>query len=348
MRFLIVSDAWHPQVNGVVRTIEATALALERLGHVARVIGPDVSRRTTFSAPSYPSIKLEFFARARLRREMDAFRPDAVHLATEGPLGWSARALCLAQGRSFTTAYHTRFPEYLAARAPRSAACSVLGATYAALRLFHAPAHAVMVATQSIARDLSTRKFKRIAQWSRGVDTAVFRPYQGQVAAYEGLRRPVLLCVGRVAVEKNLRAFLSLNTVGSKVVIGDGPDLAMLRKDYPDAHFLGAMEGEALGRHYAAADVFVFPSLTDTFGLVLLEACAAGLRVACLPAPGPVDLFSAPETAAFAALDHDLGRAVARALALPENAAGARKFAEGYSWEACTRQFLEAHQIASI
>ncbi len=348
MRILIVSDAWHPQVNGVVRTIEATARVLEREGHSVKVIGPDLSRRMTVSAPSYPSIKLEFFARARLRRELEAFQPDAVHLATEGPLGWSARALCLAQGRPFTTAYHTRFPEYLGARVPRPAAHATQAAAYAAVRRFHAPAQAVMVATDSIARDLSARKFKRIVRWSRGVDTSVFRPYGKSISAYEGLPRPVLLYVGRVAVEKNLRAFLSLETPGSKVVIGDGPDLEMLWKDYPDARFLGAMEGERLGRHYAAADVFVFPSLTDTFGLVLLEACAAGLRVACLPAPGPVDLFAAEETAAFAALDADLGRAVARALALPEHAAGARAFAEGYSWEACTRQFLAAHEALGL
>lgn len=344
MRILIVSDAWHPQVNGVVRTIEATARVLEREGHAVKVIGPDLSRRMTVSAPSYPSIKLEFFARTRLGSEMEAFRPDAVHLATEGPLGWSARALCLAQGRPFTTAYHTRFPEYLAARVPRPAARPVLGAAYAAVRRFHAPAQAVMVATDSIARDLSARKFGRIVRWSRGVDMSVFRPYGERVAAYEELPRPVLLYVGRVAVEKNLPAFLSLETSGSKVVIGDGPDMDLLRKAYPQSRFLGAMEGEQLGRHYAAADVFVFPSLTDTFGLVLLEACAAGLRVACLPAPGPVDLFSVPEASAFAALDANLGQAVARALALPENVAGARRFAEAYSWEECTRQFLEAHQ----
>ncbi len=340
MKILIVSDAWHPQVNGVVRSLEATARILETRGHAVRVVGPDISRWCAVAAPSYPSIKLEFFARPRLRATMEDFAPDFIHIATEGPLGWAARNLCLQARRPFTTSYHTRFPDYVAARMPRGLAAAARIVVYAALRRFHAPSAAVMVATASIEEDLRRRKFRRLVRWTRGVDTSLFRPRGKELASYAGLPRPILLCVGRVAVEKNLRAFLDLGVPGTKVVIGDGPDLAALKTDYPAVRFLGAMDGENLARHYAAADLFVFPSTTDTFGLVLLEACAAGLRIACLPAPGPRDLFADNATRAFAALDADLSRAVARALALPDALDAPRSFAERFSWDASTRQFL--------
>lgn len=340
MKVFIVSDAWHPQVNGVVRTLEATSRELGRMGHEVRIVGPAGERWSTFAAPTYPDIKLEFFARPRLRREMEEFAPDFIHIATEGPLGWAARNLCLQLRKPFTTSYHTRFPEYLAARSPRLLARGVRVLTYAVLRRFHAPAGAIMVATPSIEGELKRRRFRRIARWSRGVDTGLFQPREKELNGYAALPRPLLLYVGRVAVEKNLRAFLDLDTPGSKIIVGDGPDLPMLREEYKDAHFLGPLHGEALAAHYAAADLFVFPSRTDTFGLVLLEACAAGLRVASYPAPGPADIFSAEGADIVAALDHDLGKAVERALALPADPELPRKFVEAYSWESCTRQFF--------
>ena len=274
-----------------------------------------------------------------------------IHIATEGPLGWTARKLCLQRGKPFTTSYHTRFPEYLATRLPAGFRHGVEMLAYMAVRRFHAPAAAVMVATASIDVELNRRKFRRLVRWSRGVDMAVFKPYGGGggkdgIAAYANLPRPILLNVGRVAVEKNLRAFLDAKVAGSKVVIGDGPDLEPLRAAYPTVHFLGPMEGETLARHYAAADLFVFPSTTDTFGLVLLEAAAAGLRIASTPAPGPKDIFADEATQAFAVLDHNLEHAITRALALPDDPAVPRRFAEGFSWEACTRHFVEHLQAS--
>jgi glycosyltransferase involved in cell wall biosynthesis len=347
LKILVISDAWRPQINGVVRTLEATIAELARMGHTARVLSPDIKRFCAIRMPFYPEITLEFFARRRIAENLRVFAPDFVHLATEGPLGWAARGVCLREGRAFTTSYHTRFPDYLAARAPRLLASTVSRLSYAVLRRFHAPAGAVMVSTASIERELDARRFRRLVRWQRGVDMNLFRPYGKDLAAYAGLPRPILLYTGRVAVEKNLRAFLDLDLNGSKVVVGDGPNLADLRARYPQAHFMGAKTGEDLARHYAAADLFVFPSLTDTFGLVLLEACAAGLRISACEAPGPVDLFAQPEAAAFSALENDLGRAVRRALALPQNADAPRAFAARFSWEACTRQFYANLQAPS-
>jgi len=338
-KILIVSDAWYPQINGVVRTLEETSSELRRMGHDVLIAGPDALRWCTFAAPSYPSIKLEFLARPRLYKIVQEFKPDFIHIATEGPLGWAARNMCLYHRLPFTTSYHTRFPEYLAARVLKIFSRFVRIFSYAALRRFHTPSSAIMVATPSIEAELHKRKFRRIVRWSRGVDTKLFQPYGKNIEAYQNIPRPVLLYVGRVAIEKNLRAFLGLKTPGSKVVIGDGPDLELLRTEYPDAHFLGSMSGEILARHYAACDLFVFPSTTDTFGLVLLEACAAGLRIASYPAPGPVDVFSDPTTQKFAVLDADLHQAVQRALVLPNDPALPRTFAESFSWQACTADF---------
>ncbi len=285
MKLLIVTDAWRPQINGVVRTLEMTAEELARLGHEVRIVGPKTDRWATFAAPFYPEIKLELFANGRLARIFDEFAPDAVHIATEGPLGFAARRICLERDLGFSTAYHTRFPEYLAQRRRGWSARLIRASIYALLRHFHRPSSAVMVATASIERELVAKGFARLERWSRGVDLGLFRPQWEAPSEFVNLPRPRLLYVGRLAVEKNLPGFLGLKTPGSKIVVGDGPEFEALKKAYPDAHFLGARHGAELARCYAAADLFVFPSLTDTFGLVLLEACASGLRVAALPAP---------------------------------------------------------------
>ena len=349
MNILIVSDAWTPQINGVVRTLEATTRELQRLGHSVHIEGPVTASRRTVPLPFYPDIALEFFATARLRKTFDVFQPDLVHVATEGPLGWSARKLCRTRKQSFTTAYHTRFPEYLAARMPWGLRGVARHLATNLLRRFHAPSCAVMVATASMERELAQRRFQNLARWSRGVDTDVFRLYGKNLPAYATLPRPILLCVGRVAAEKNLPAFLALKTQGSKVVIGDGPDLPRLRAQFPEVHFLGRMDsGDDLARHYAAADLFVFPSTTDTFGLVLLEAAAAGLRIASMPAPGPADIFADPEARAFAVLNPNLQHAVDQALALPDDPEIPRRFATTFSWKSCTQDFLHHHQTATI
>jgi glycosyltransferase involved in cell wall biosynthesis len=347
MKILIVTDAWKPQVNGVVRTLDTISKELIRLGHDVRIIGPDSTQPFVFPIPFYRSIVLEFLPHARLKETFRIFSPDYTHIATEGPLGWAARSLCLHQGRPFTTSYHTSFPEYLAERSPHLLAPLISMATFAVLRRFHAPAGVVMVATTSIEKELRRRKFYRLVRWSRGVDTNLFKPCEKTFGLYEKLPRPILLSVGRVAVEKNLRAFLALQTPGSKVVVGDGPDLDVLRAEYPDTHFLGGLSGEALGRAYAAADLFVFPSKTDTFGLVLLEACASGLRVAAYPVMGPADVFADERSKAFAVLDENLQNAVDRALALPDNPEIPRAFASTFSWAASAEQFFTHLQAPS-
>lgn len=340
MKILIVSDAWHPQVNGVVRTLEFTQRELQNLGHEVKIAGP-AERWCTVAAPTYPSIRLEFLARARLRRLREEFCPDFVHIATEGPLGWAARNMCLQGRLPFTTSYHTRFPEYAEKRVPVWLRRGMRVLAYAFLRRFHAPSSAIMVATASLEDELRGRKFRRLARWSRGVDTDLFRPYGKEIESYTTLPRPILLYVGRVAIEKNLRAFLALDTPGTKVVIGDGPDFMILKREFPRACFLGSMEGTRLARHYAAADLFVFPSTTDTFGLVLLEACAAGLKIASYPAPGPVDLFANDAARNFAFLDQNLGQAIRRALVAECNPEMPRRFAKGFSWPVCTQQFFD-------
>jgi len=339
-RILIITDTWRPQINGVVRTIEAVANELERKNCCVGIIGPKESRRAAFRCPFYPEIVLEFFGYKRLKRAIEAYNPDGIHIATEGPLGWAARKYCLRKKCPFTTAYHTRFPEYIAVRAPKPLAKIAERLAYALLRRFHAPSKAVLVATATMENELNRRRFKNIKRWSRGVDTQLYQPYGKTLSTYAGLPRPILLYVGRVSVEKNLPAFLDIKTNGSKVIIGDGPDLAKLKEQYPGAHFLGAMEGETLARHYAAADLFVFPSKTDTFGLVLLEACACGLRIASFPAPGPLDLFMSKEARHFAVLGMDLQNAVDGALRLKDNPDAPRRFAGKYSWANCAEQFL--------
>ncbi|MDD3029988.1 MAG: glycosyltransferase family 1 protein [Alphaproteobacteria bacterium] len=342
MKILIVSDAATPQVNGVVRTIDALVFELEKAGHTVKKETPDPTRFWTRRIPFYPEIKFEFFAARRLAASIHAFEPDRIHIATEGPLGWAARRACLKEGRPFTTAYHTNFPSYLAVRAPRVLAALVEKIGYAILRRFHAPSSAVMVPTQAIEETLRAHQFKRLVRWTRGVDTTVFKPYGKNFPAYKGLKRPIALNVGRVVTEKNLPAFLSLRTEGHKVVIGDGPARKALQKAYPDVVFLGTLHGEALARAMAAADVFVFPSKTDTFGLVLLEAAAAGLRIAAYPTTGPRDVLGAPQANAFAVLDDDLQKALTDALALPDNPNAAHAYAKKFSWSASAKQF-ETH-----
>lgn len=342
MKLLIVSDAWHPQVNGVVRTLEETIRQLQMLGHQVTMVGPEPGL-FTFPAPSYPEIKLEFFADSRLRRIVADFQPDYIHIATEGPLGMAMRHICVQQKRPYSTAYHTCFPEYLEKRVPKPFKNAIKLLTYQFIKRLHVPSCAVMVSTPSIEAVLRQHRITRIRRWSRGVDTSIFKPYGKDLDAFKDLPRPIYIYVGRVAVEKNLDAFLSLDIPGSKVVIGDGPGEADFKQRYPSVHFLGKRSGETLARHYAAADVFVFPSKTDTFGLVLLEAAACGLAVAAYPVQGPSDVFAdSAKTAGFVVLSDDLRDAALRAAALKPSPELCHSFVkENYSWAHCTKQFLD-------
>jgi glycosyltransferase involved in cell wall biosynthesis len=339
LKILIVTDAWSPQVNGVVRTLETLGKDLTALGHTVHLITP-LGRRT-FPMPTYPEIRLAFFQRRALTREIAAFAPDAVHIATEGSLGLTARRICIKHGIAFTTAFHTRFAEYVHARF-RMVPERVI---WRWLRWFHHPATAVMVATQTLKCELAEHGIKHLRIWSRGVDIEKFRPIADARLPYDG---PVWITVGRVAVEKNIEAFAALNLPGTKVVVGDGPAKTMLSQKYPDVKFLGALTGEALTRAYAGSDVFVFPSRTDTFGLVTLEALACGLTVAAYPVEGPRDVVGAavPGGPDVAVLDEDLRTACMGALELARHPRPVtpRAFAESHSWRACTLQFL--HNIA--
>jgi glycosyltransferase involved in cell wall biosynthesis len=325
MPILLVSDAWPPQVNGVVRTLQRLKAECEALGHEVEVVAPD--RFRTVPCPTYPEIRLALRPGRSIAERLDRFRPERIHLATEGPLGIAARRHCLRRGLPFTTSYHTRFPEYLSARFPLP-----LAAGYAWMRWFHRPSAGVMVATETIRRDLEARGFANLRDWSRGVDAELFRPDREPALC---LPRPVWLYVGRVAVEKNLEAFLGLALEGSKLVVGDGPQLPELKRRHPEVHFAGARHGEDLARHYAAGDVFVFPSRTDTFGLVLLEALASGLPVAAFPVPGPIDVIG---SSGCGVLDEDLESAARRALAIPRERC--RAYALRFSWRRCAEQFL--------
>jgi glycosyltransferase involved in cell wall biosynthesis len=325
-RLLLVTDAWAPQVNGVVRTLETLGRDLSALGHEVRYSTPE--GLVTLPLPTYPEIRLALFPRKSLERMIDEFDPTAIHIATEGPVGLSARAICVKRNIPYSTSFHTRFPEYVRARLPFVPESLV----YRFLRWFHDPAEAMMVATPSLKHEMEAHGFRNVRIWSRGVDVEHFRPIEGASLPFP---RPIWLNVGRVAVEKNIEAFLSLDLPGTKVVVGDGPARASLEKRYPDAKFLGPKTGEELVRHYAAADVFVFPSRTDTFGLVLLEALACGLPVAAYPVQGPLDVIGDEPVAA---LHEDLAVACARALDIPSEAC--RTYALTRSWRACTEQFL--------
>ena len=329
MRVLIATDAWEPQVNGVVRTLARTTAELRAMGHAVEIVSPDQFK--TVPLPTYPEIRLAINAYEPMQERFKAFEPEAIHIATEGPLGLAARRLCLEWRLPFTTSYHTRFPEYVSARLPVPTA-----AGYAFMRWFHKPSGRIMVATPSFREELEKRGFKNLSPWTRGVDTDLFRPRrEGDADALAGLARPIFLNVGRVAVEKNIEAFLELDLAGSKVVVGEGPALEELRARYPAAHFLGAKFGAELAAVFASADVFVFPSLTDTFGLVILEAMAAGAPVAAFPAPGPIDIIPGSDAGV---VDADLKAACLAALKLDRSTA--RAYAERFSWRASTEEFV--------
>jgi glycosyltransferase involved in cell wall biosynthesis len=306
---------------------------LERLGHEAVFVTPDQFR--SLPCPTYPEIRLAIRPGRRLARTIEANQPCAIHIATEGPLGWAARRYCVKRQLPFTTAYHTTFPEYIRARFRVP-----LRLSYRMMRRFHAPSSAIMVATQTVQSELEKRGFSHIRRWSRGVDTALFRPRTDdelRVLAPHllALQKPIYLYVGRVAVEKNIQAFLRAPLEGSKVVVGDGPQLDEMRRRFPSVLFAGAKQGEELAAHYSAASVFVFPSRTDTFGLVLLEALASGVPVAAYPVPGPLDVVG---DSPAGVLDTDLAKAARAALSIrPEIC---RAHALAFSWEACTHQFL--------
>jgi glycosyltransferase involved in cell wall biosynthesis len=325
MKIALVTDAWLPQTNGVVRTLTITAERLSQAGHEVTAITPVDFR--TVPCPTYPEIRLSLFAAARVRRRLDALDPDAVHIATEGPLGLAARRWCLRRGRSFTTSYHTQFPEYVRARVPIPVAVS-----YAFLRWFHGRAEHTLVATPSMQNALAERGFRNLVLWSRGVDTELFRPRD---ESFLELPRPIWLYFGRVSVEKGIEEFLALDLPGTKLVVGDGPATESLRRKYAGAVFTGYRFGDELARHVAAADVFVFPSRTDTFGLVLLEAMACGIPVAAFPVTGPIDVVVNGVTGV---LSEDLRAAALTALHLDRRAC--REHALRYTWEAATRQFV--------
>lgn len=327
MRILIVTDAWFPQVNGVVRTLDRVRIELLELSHEVEVISPDLFK--TIPCPTYPEIRLALFPKRRMLKMIERFAPCAIHIATEGPLGIAARSLCLKQGWPFTTSYHTRFPEYVSARVPVPTSWG-----YKVMRWFHGASSGMMVATPSLRNELEQRGFKNLRAWSRGVDLDLFQVYEGSVI---DLPRPIHLYVGRVAVEKNIGAFLDMPIEsGSKVVVGDGPQLAELKRRYPSVTFLGARHGEELARHYASADVFVFPSRTDTFGLVLLEALATGVPVAAYPVTGPLDVIG---DSGVGVLDDDLAKAASGAIGISREAC--RAHAETYSWPDCARMFAD-------
>jgi glycosyltransferase involved in cell wall biosynthesis len=323
MRIAIVTDAWSPQTNGVVSTLRQTTACLERLGHVM-LVNPGMFH--SMPCPTYPEIRLALFPYGGLSALMSGFHPDAVHIATEGSLGLAARRYCLKHGLKFTTSYHTQFPQYLRSRFPIPISWS-----YRALRWFHGAATHCMVSTQTVHNQLAERGFGNLVRWQRGVDTQLFKPGPKD---FLNLPRPIATYVGRAAVEKNIDAFLRMPWQGTKLVIGDGPEMPRLQSQYPEAVYAGFRFGEDLARHLAASDVFVFPSLTDTFGLVNLEAMACGVPVAAFPVAGPVDVV---EDGVTGALDEDLARAAIRALSIDPQKCRERALRSG--WELCSREF---------
>lgn len=325
MKVLVATDAWRPQVNGVVRTLGSLARAASKLGVSIDFLTPEGF--PSFQVPTYPGLRLAVPSRRGIAERIEAARPDAIHIATEGPIGFAVRSYCRRNGWSFTTSYTTRFPEYISARSPIPEAW-----IYATLRWFHSAATVTMVATPSLMSELSQRGFASLGMWTRGVDVDLFRPDRAIELPFP---RPIFITVGRVAVEKNLEAFLSLDLPGTKVVIGAGPQAAKLKQEFPDAKFLGPLENGILAGHLAAADVFVFPSRTDTFGIVQLEALASGVPVAAFPVTGPKDVIG---NRPIGVLHEDLGRACIEALQISREAC--RQFALDYSWENSARQFV--------
>lgn len=326
LKIAFITDAWQPQINGVVTTIDNTCQTLRAQGDDILLITPE--QFTTIPCPSYPSIKLAIFCYRKVEQLLTDFEPDRIHIATEGPLGLAARKYCLRKQLAFTTSFHTLFAEYINLRFKIP-----LNWGYGLLRWFHQPASRTMIATTSVEQDLASRGFdtQKFARWSRGVDTERFKPRNKDFLDYP---RPILMFVGRVAIEKNLDAFLSLNTPGTKVVVGDGPSLSTLQRRYPEAIFTGFRTGEPLAETMAAADVFVFPSKTDTFGIVMLDALACGVPVAAYPVQGPIDVIRNNQTGC---LREDLAEAITEALQL--NSDVCRQQALEYSWQNCSAQF---------
>jgi len=326
LRILLATDAWDPQVNGVVTTLKRTIAECEKLGHEFKII--EYNQFKCVSWPDYPEVKLALGCYEEVREIILDYEPDAIHIATEGFVGMAARRVCQEWKLPFTTSYHTKFPEYISARLPIPISWG-----YAFMRWFHKPSGRVMVATPTLQRDLEARGFRNISPWTRGVDTETFRP--GLEPIFGDLKRPVMTYVGRVAVEKNIESFLRLDLPGTKVIVGGGPQLEELKAKYPDAVFTGPRFGEELARSYADSDVFVFPSLTDTFGLVITEAMAAGTPVAAYPAHGPIDII--PGSGA-GAINDDLKIAIQEALKIDRTAV--RAYAEKFSWPECAAEFV--------
>ncbi len=335
MRIMLITDAWEPQVNGVVRTMKRVIAECEAMGHEWEIVSP-ADGFFTIPLPTYSEIKLALWAKRNIAGRFNTFEPDAIHIATEGTLGMAGRAMCLKHKHPFSTSYHTRFPEYVSARLPVP-----LSWGYNFVRWFHRYSGKVMVATPSMRKELEDQGFTNVVSWTRGVDTDLFHPSRRIEAGdaddpFVDLPRPIFLNVGRIAVEKNIETFLEQDLPGSKVVIGEGPQLDELKGAYPDTHFLGAKFGEDLARHFASADVFVFPSLTDTFGLVILEAMASGIPVAAFDAPGPRDIIPGSEAGC---IDEDLTKSCLACLELDKDTA--RRHAEKYSWRACAEAFID-------
>ncbi len=326
MRILLATDAWEPQVNGVVTTLKRTIEECEKLGHEFKIV--DYNQFKTVSWPDYPEVKLALGCYEEVREIILDYEPDAIHIATEGPVGFAARRVCQEWKLPFTTSYHTKFPEYVSARLPIP-----LSVGYAVMRWFHRPSGRVMVATPTLQKDLEARGFRNISPWTRGVDTEQFRP--GLEPIFGDVARPIMTYVGRVAVEKNIEAFLKVDLPGTKVIVGGGPQVEELKAKYPDAIFTGPRFGSELARSYADSDVFVFPSLTDTFGLVIIEAMATGTPVAAFPAHGPIDLIPGSNAGA---LNDDLKLAIVEALTLDRKVV--RAYAEKFSWRACAEEFV--------
>ncbi len=333
VRVLIVTDAWRPQINGVVRSIEALIDSAPKHKMEISLIFPGMFR--TFALPTYPEIRLAFTSARRIANLIRERAPDCIHIATEGPLGIAARRACKKYGWRFSTAYHTRFPEYLAER--RFAPTNLM---YRILKRFHQDSKAILVATKALEDDLRSRGFKNLVRWTRGVDTGLFRPSLNRV---RDPSNPVFIYVGRISLEKNIEQFLQLDLPGEKVVVGDGPERKKLQKTYPAARFTGALEGEALAAAYAAADVFVFPSRTDTFGLVLLEALASGVPVAAFPVMGPLDVIG---NSGCGVLSEDLRSAALAALEIP--AQRCVDHAALFSWDHSVRQFADAVRVGQL
>jgi glycosyltransferase involved in cell wall biosynthesis len=344
VKIVIATDAWLPQINGVVRTLEMTIKLLRERGHDVTVISPDQFR--TVACPGYSEIRLAIAPRGGVRRALARISPDIVHISTEGPIGWSTRRWCLAHDVPFTTAFHTRFADYASVRTGLSP-----DFFWPVMRRFHAPSRAVLAATLRLMDELAGRGIVHTLPWTRGIDTTIFKPGLPPHPALANLPRPILLSVGRVAIEKNLESFLAAGVAGTKVIVGEGPTMTQLQKQYPDAVFMGALSGNALAQAYAAAAVFVFPSKTDTFGLVMIEALACGVPVAGYPVPGPLDIIGAEGRGVFGDLDKPVGAVdasltVAITRALEGDRQMAAKFGASFTWDSAVDQFLDALNFA--